>query len=213
MKSLYRGIYMKGIIFDCDGVLFDTLQANSIYYDILRSKIGLPPLTEEEHKAVYSVTVQESLERFTPQEKLADIMSALNETPYLETALPYIELDKELPHLLQSLKDSDKKIGVFTNRTRSGVLEVLQQFGIYEYFSEIVTCDEVAPKPSAEGLYLIEKRWGIPLKELVFVGDSMTDYGSAQQTDVTLVAFRNKSIPTALHIERFSELAPIMGVA
>ena len=203
---------MKGIIFDCDGVLFDTLQANSIYYDILREQVGLPPLTKEEHEISYSATVQESLEMFTPPDKMNDILCAIQKTPYLETALPYITLDEELPKVLSLFENAEKKIGIFTNRTRNGVIEVIKHFGIYEYFSEIVTCDDVTAKPSPEGLYVIEKRWGIPLKELVFVGDSMADYGAAKQTDVTLVAFRNRSIPTELHINTFMELTSIMGV-
>ena len=203
---------MKGIIFDCDGVLFDTLKANSIYYNILRNKIGLPPLSKEEQEFSYSATVQESLEKFTPHDRLADIITVSKDTPYLETALPYIELDEDLPRLLKRLQIANKKIGIFTNRTRIGVIEILQYFNIDIYFSDIVTCDDVKPKPSSDGLYVIEKRWGIPLKELVFVGDSMADYGASQQTDVTLVAFRNASIPTQIHIDKFIELTSIMGV-
>ncbi|MDE7469618.1 MAG: HAD hydrolase-like protein, partial [Desulfovibrionaceae bacterium] len=113
---------MKGIIFDCDGVLFDTLQANSIYYDILREQVGLPPLTKEEHEISYSATVQESLEMFTPPDKMNDILCAIQKTPYLETALPYITLDEELPKVLSLFENAEKKIGIFTNRTRNGVI-------------------------------------------------------------------------------------------
>lgn len=203
---------MKGIIFDCDGVLFDTAKANAVYYNELRKAIGLPELTKEQENFCYSATVQESLEHCTPKEKLSDITHVAQTTPYLTTALPYITLDDELPQLLEKVQASGKKIGIFTNRTRVGVIEILQSFGIDHYFVNIVTCDTVTPKPSPEGLYVIEKEWGIPLEELVFVGDSMADYGAAKQTKVTLVAFRNESIPTPLHVTGFKEIESIMGV-
>ena len=38
----------SGVIFDCDGVLIDSREANIAYYDYLRSYVGLPPLPKEQ---------------------------------------------------------------------------------------------------------------------------------------------------------------------
>jgi len=37
----------KGFIFDCDGVLIDSLQANVVYYNRYRTRFGLPPMSPE----------------------------------------------------------------------------------------------------------------------------------------------------------------------
>ena len=38
---------LKCIIFDCDGVLIDSFDANMRYYSRIKEQLGLSPLTEE----------------------------------------------------------------------------------------------------------------------------------------------------------------------
>ena len=39
---------IMAVVFDCDGVLFDSRQANRSFYDHIRSRFGLPPMPEED---------------------------------------------------------------------------------------------------------------------------------------------------------------------
>jgi len=36
------------VIFDCDGVLFDSREANTVFYNHILSEFQLPPMTEED---------------------------------------------------------------------------------------------------------------------------------------------------------------------
>ena len=39
---------LSGVIFDCDGVLVDSRDANRMYYNLIREGIGMLPITPEE---------------------------------------------------------------------------------------------------------------------------------------------------------------------
>ena len=39
---------LKAIVFDCDGVIFDSREANKAYYNAILKNIGLPPMNEEQ---------------------------------------------------------------------------------------------------------------------------------------------------------------------
>ena len=53
---------LKLIAFDCDGVLFDSRQANIAFYHAILQQFGLPPLTPPAVEYVHSHTVFESLD-------------------------------------------------------------------------------------------------------------------------------------------------------
>ena len=51
----------KVIIFDCDGVLFDSKEANIAFYNQILSQFNLPPLTIAEVEYVHVSTAEEAL--------------------------------------------------------------------------------------------------------------------------------------------------------
>ncbi|NAZ29749.1 MAG: HAD family hydrolase, partial [Caldimicrobium sp.] len=51
----------KLIVLDCDGVLFDSLEANRAYYNAILERAGRPPLKEEDLKFVHMHSVDECL--------------------------------------------------------------------------------------------------------------------------------------------------------
>ena len=52
---------VKVVAFDCDGVLFDTAQANRAYYNAVLNHLGFPDLSGEQFAYVHMHTVDESL--------------------------------------------------------------------------------------------------------------------------------------------------------
>ena len=197
---------IRGVIFDCDGVLCQTKRATQYYYDSVRSKIGLPKLTEEEVNFVHVAAVEEGLRVTTPPEKLVAMQELVAQTPYLETVHRFMTSDPDIVRVLLFLKEHGCMLGVLSNGTQEGIYALLQHCKLESYFDDIVTCDIVAAKPNPEGLNVLAQRWGVALEEIVFVGDGMTDYGAAKMTTVNFVAFDNPTIPAPVHKESFAEL-------
>ena len=52
---------IKVVVFDCDGVLFDTAHANRIYYNHLLQQFGRPALTQAQFEYAQMHTLHETL--------------------------------------------------------------------------------------------------------------------------------------------------------
>ena len=52
---------LKLVIFDCDGVMFDSRDANRIYYNQLLEKFDYPLMDREEEDYVHSHNVMDSV--------------------------------------------------------------------------------------------------------------------------------------------------------
>ena len=53
---------LKLIVFDCDGVMFDSKNANRTYYNFLLNHFGLPEMNEEELDFVHMSSVADSIQ-------------------------------------------------------------------------------------------------------------------------------------------------------
>ena len=59
-----------GVVFDCDGVLVDSLEANKFYYNWFRERFNLPPMNAEEERYTHIQNVYNSLKRIVPEGRL-----------------------------------------------------------------------------------------------------------------------------------------------
>ena len=61
MKAEKNSQNFRCVIYDCDGVLFDSLEANGRLYSDVCVSLGRPPLNEEELRYVHCHTVIEAI--------------------------------------------------------------------------------------------------------------------------------------------------------
>ena len=142
------------VIFDCDGVMFDSRQANINFYNNILKRLGLSDMTKEEEAYIHMHTVGESLHyilKDTPFEKMADNYSIGNDYfPFLKNMV----MEPGLKELLSALKP-DFRLGIATNRTTT-IGEVLKINGIDTFFDIVVSSLDVKKiKPHPESLYKI----------------------------------------------------------
>jgi phosphoglycolate phosphatase-like HAD superfamily hydrolase len=60
------------VIFDCDGVLFDSRRANTAFYNHIRSRFGLPEMTPSQIDFVHMATTKESVKHIIPEGPLRE---------------------------------------------------------------------------------------------------------------------------------------------
>lgn len=186
---------IKTVIFDCDGVLFDSHEANRVYYSTLAQDFGRPPLTDEETDFVHSHTVYDSVAhvfRDTPEvvEEAHKVRAERGYGPFYKLMIP----EPGIYDCLDRLKER-YNLAVFTNRsdTIDGVLDTHR---MRDYFPVVVSClDVTEPKPSPEGLFKILKTQSIRPQEAVYVGDAATDSQAAKAAGVWFIAYKNKTLP------------------
>ena len=197
------------IIFDCDGVMFDSRQANIHYYNHVLTQFDLPALTENGAHFIHMHTAEES------------IRYIFKKTPFVEQALacrkrlkyePFIKdmvIEPGLKDLLKKLKPA-YGLAVATNRSDT-IAEVLDSNGLTDFFDIVVSSLDVEkPKPDPESIYKILDFFGIDPEEALYVGDSIVDWQTAEAASVRFVAFRNENLKTPWKVTDLGEIKDLL---
>jgi phosphoglycolate phosphatase len=195
---------IRCVIYDCDGVLFDSLEANTKLYNDLCARVGRYPLREDEMHYVHTHTVFEALHFIFGKENDLEkkALEILKEKQIdLKNYVNYLKME---PHLLQALEKL-KEIGILrainTNRTTS-MPYIMEKFNLWSYFEMVVTALDVKnPKPHPESIEKIIEGFQLKKEEAVFVGDSDVDQQTAMSSGVRFVAYKNKEIANDLFIQ------------
>lgn len=208
VDSIQNGI--AGVIFDCDGVMFDSRQANTNFYNHLLDHFGLPLMTEAQEAFVHMHTADDSVRHIfegTPHTDAAqEYRLHLDYSPFIKDMV----MEPGLRSLLGSLKPR-MGLAVATNRSNT-LATVLDVFELKDYFDIVVSSlDVTKPKPHPESIHKILRFFDIPPDQAVYVGDSLVDLKTAQASGVHFVAYRNPALDARLHAETMTELSHIVA--
>jgi len=197
------------VIFDCDGVMFDSRNANINYYNYLLSRFNLPPMTDDKIDFVHAYTAKDSIRHI------------FEGTPYLDQAIaiakntdytPFIHdmiIEPDLKELLSALKP-DFWLGVATNRSTT-IGNVLKIHGLVDFFDIVVSSLDVKnPKPHPESLLKILKYFKISPGDAIYIGDSNLDYESARSAGVIFVAYKNRELDADYHVSSMMEISELL---
>ena len=124
---------MRGMIFDCDGVLVDSRESNIRHYNLLRSLVGLPPMSAQDERFVHMATNDGAIARLIPAALLPDLPRAAAHVNYMRDVLPLLTPAAGLTECLDALRGRGIELGICTNRSES-MFVLLERFGITGYF-------------------------------------------------------------------------------
>ena len=193
---------LKGIIFDCDGVLFDSKDVNKQFYNDVRSYFDLPPMSADQEDYVHIHSVLASFKHILPrgfEKELPAIKEKLDYSKFL----PYMKMEDGLIELMEFLAGKPVRSGINTNRTTTMSL-LLNTFGLENYFHPVVTAADVSrPKPHPESLFKILDYWSLRPHEVVFIGDSIVDQEAAAGAGVPFWSFKNEQLNGRMLIPDF----------
>ncbi|MFH1140061.1 MAG: HAD-IA family hydrolase [Pseudomonadota bacterium] len=199
------------VIFDCDGVMFDSRRANEEFYNHIRAGFGLGPLTKAETDYVHMATAEESVNFIMPPQLRAQAQEyrlTRDYTPFLR----FMTIEPDLLDLLEFIRTSKNiRSAVNTNRSNT-IAPLLSHFGLDRYFDLVVSSLDVRrPKPDPESLLLILDKLGAPAEQALFIGDSPTDAAAARSAGVPLAAYRNRGLDAAYHLDRLAEVRGLIA--
>lgn len=165
---------MKGVVFDLDGTLVDTVPTIlSAYAETIRA-LGGPAVTPDDvlasfHVGPTAVLLEHFLGRPVSRDDVERYFDAYEATVAGLRPFPGVkELVSEL--------EGNYPLGVCTTATRRITDAVLEETGLGPAFDAVVCGDEVArPKPAPEPLEAVCRGFGVRPAEVAFVGDSPAD--------------------------------------
>ncbi|NDY55907.1 HAD-IA family hydrolase [Desulfovibrio sulfodismutans] len=196
---------VRGVVFDCDGVLVDSLDANRMYYNLIRERMGLLSMTPEEEEYVHAHSVTKSMARIIPPERLEEAEAIRRGFDYRDI-MPYVYLEPGLRELLVLLRQKNVRMGILTNRTNTMDL-VLETFDLSLFFYPVVTAGRIShPKPCPEGLHRILAAWELSASQVAYIGDTALDERAARAAGVTFWAYKNPALLAAMHIPNYDSL-------
>ena len=168
------------VMFDADGVLFDSEESNVAYYNWIFARIGEPPLDRDEEIASISFAASEVFAARARGDaaklgRMHDLTRNMDQTPFFKMLRPPIELR---PFMLELKRRY--KLGLATNRSAT-VPALVEHLGLGGVFDAVASAlDKVRPKPAPDILRLCLQRAGVAAARAVYVGDSRIDREAAR---------------------------------
>jgi phosphoglycolate phosphatase len=200
---------IKVVAFDCDGVMFDSSQANRGYYNQVLAYLKLPEMTAEQFAYAHMHTADETLAYLIRDPNmLADAHQNLKKMNYF-SFIKYMVVEPSLKNLLAKLTPGFK-VAIATNRTDT-MGRVLSEHELEGQFDIVVTASDVQfPKPHPEELIVILDTFGIEPEQMVYIGDSELDAQAALSASVPFIAYRNANLTADAHIDSLRQVEDLL---
>jgi len=200
---------VQGIVFDCDGVLFESRKANLAYYNTVLAHFDEPPVQESDRANAHLCHTAASthvLSHLLGEQRAPQALSVAAELDY-QQFIPYMDPEPGMREALATLSGA-YPLAIATNRGDS-MLGILEHFGLSSYFSAVVTSRDVKhPKPAPDMLYEAAKRLQLAPNELLFVGDSELDQAAAKSAGMPFAVYRGNLLAD-LRLEHHGDLVSL----
>jgi HAD superfamily hydrolase (TIGR01509 family) len=197
---------VAGIVFDCDGVLFESRAANLAYYNTILELFDEPPVDpadEVRARLCHTAASPEVFRVLLGEERMTAALDAARSLDY-RRFIPAMQPEPGLAGALAGLS-ALFPLAVATNRGGS-MHEILEHFELAGFFRTVVTCRDVPrPKPHPDMLIEAARRLAIEPARILFVGDSELDRSAAAAAGIRFAAYRN-NLPADLQLDNHQQL-------
>ena len=177
----------RGVIFDLDGTLLDSLADIADSANAALEKMGFPVHPIADYRYFVGDGVRTLMERILPANALKDPQTAA-ECLQLYIDAYAVGWDRKtrpypgIPELLDTLTERGFRKAVFSNKPAECTARFVEKLLANWTFDEVVgQKDGVIPKkPDPTGGLWIMERWEAKPEEILYVGDTSTDMETAQ---------------------------------
>lgn len=204
--------HIKAVIFDCDGVMFDTSKANKKFYDTVLALFKKPEISNEQFENIHKMSVIQAIQYlFLKPEDQKIAFEYIKNIGY-DQFIEYMVMEKGLIRLLKALNNHNIIRGIGTNRTNT-MEKVLKVFELENYFEIVVTASDVQyAKPHPDQLLLIMSKFDLMPDQVFFIGDSDYDQKAAQGAKTWFAAFKNSDLKADFQVNSMDEVSEILKV-
>jgi len=199
---------VKMVIYDCDGVIFDSKKANQEYYNYILKNFGFPPVDsndEEKLEIIHTYSNDEVLKKIFPNETLAQKAIEFSQSVDYSQFYKYMTIEPEFFDTCKELKKRGIKLAIATNRSRT-FPHLFSYFNLEKIIDDYVTVSIIKnPKPAPDMLIYLLKKNKLNPEEAIFIGDSIIDYQASKYAKIPFIGYKIK-FENSLKINKHSEI-------
>lgn len=179
---------IKGIIFDLDGTLIDSLTDIALCANKVLEEFNFPTHEIEDYKKFVGGGALFLMKNCSPSNTHEDIINRLFERfkeVYDQKLQGNTKPYNGVYELLDELEKIDVKLGVLSNKPHKFTLKYVDEFfSDYTIEEPHGQKEEVPKKPDPIAAINIAKSFNISCEEILFIGDSDVDMQTAKNADM-----------------------------
>ncbi len=201
---------LAALVFDLDGTIFDSREANVAFYDYVLDELGLPQTASEHADILHRASMKDSFKHLFGEEE-GLFRRAMEVWRNMETGR-FFHLQSLFPGVRSTLAALARRypLGVATNRART-TRASLRHFGLLDLFTVIVTPLEAGvSKPDPKLMEMVLSGLKLAPEQVLYVGDSIVDQEMCRAAGVRWVAFRAPQLEAWAHLEQFTDLLTLL---
>lgn len=202
IKSRY-----KVVIYDCDGVILDSIESNYIFYNRVMEYLGRAPLDRcdlEARRVLHTYSFNSVMEYFFAGDSRREEAFKFAKTIHYKDLMPFMRMEDGFVAALDQLKGKTA-LAICTNRATSMEM-IIEDFGLSGYFEFVMTASKVAnPKPHPEPLLKVLEHFGASPEEALFIGDGEVDMQAARGAGIPFISYKS-DLPSLARIQHHSEI-------
>ncbi len=182
----------KGIMFDLDGTLVDTIYDLTDALNETMAYYGFPQASYEQGKRWIGNGLRRFIERALPQDQKNDdlIDEALLKMKenYRRRWVNKTRVYPGIHELLKICNDKNIPVGVNSNKPQEATAYILETLLPDITFAEILGHrDGLKHKPDPAGAFLVAQKMGLDPSQILYLGDSITDIETADNAGMMAV--------------------------
>jgi pyrophosphatase PpaX len=190
---------IKAVLFDIDGVLLDSFEANLKFFQDLLAKAGYRGPTREEFTNLFHVSMMGVIRKYVLPYSDEEIQRVFDMGESREVDYPsgLLKMPKNAEHIIRELK-KQYVLGIVSSRVRSGIYEAPALAKLKDCFHITVAYEDTAKhKPDPEPLLLAAAKLGLKPQEMVYIGDAESDFLAAKAAGMKIIAYAKEPRPDA----------------
>ena len=176
--------HFRGVLFDLDGTLLNTLEDLADSVNAVLAAHGFPVHAADSYRFFVGDGIQNLILRALPAAE-ADEDLARRLLPDVDAQYDLRWHSKTAPYsgisgTISALKERGMKLAILSNKPHRFTVEIVDHYFPDSPFDIVYGCrDGVPRKPDPSAAFEIASRLGIPSDQWVYVGDSNTDMKTA----------------------------------
>lgn len=176
----------KGIIFDLDGTLADTLPLCITAFRQSVEPLTGKPITDEAIIATFGPSEEGTIMKLIPDHYDQGVADYLR---FYETLHEMCPAPFEGVHeLLQRLQSQGRRIAMVTGKGPHSTAISLRRFGLSDVFEIIETGAPEGPR-KPQGIAHVLQEWAdLKPEEIVYIGDAPSDIAASRQAGIPVIA-------------------------